>query len=206
MSQNYYPPRRDKNAFTCPFCNVYAVQSWQRLDNSGYEGKNLHFSYCNHCYKKGLWLDAQMIFPKQTNISMPNEDLAEDVKELYLQARNIYSESPRGACALLRLAVQKLCIQLGEKGKDLNTDIANLVKKGLPEKIQKALDIVRLVGNNAVHPGLIVIEDNLEMASSLFELINIIAEKMISEPNRLNELYNSLPQSKLDEISKRDGN
>ena len=32
-------------------------------------------------------------------------------------------------------------------------DIVSMVKRGLEEQVQKALDAVRVIGNNAVHPG-----------------------------------------------------
>ena len=94
--------------------------------------------------------------------------------------------------------------ELGEKGKDLNEDIGNLVKKGLPERIQKALDTVRVVGNNAVHPGQIVIEDNPKIALSLFKLVNLIVEHMITMPKEVEQVYNTLPQGAKDQIKKRD--
>ena len=94
-----------------------------------------------------------MIYPFNGSAPLPNPDLPEDIKEDFEETRNIVELSPRGAVALLRLAVQKLCKELGEKGEHINTDIKNLVSKGLPEKMQKALDSVRVVGNNAVHPG-----------------------------------------------------
>lgn len=118
--------------------------------------------------------------------------------------RNIATLSPRGAAALLRLAIQKLCAHLGAGGKNINDDIGNLVKKGLPVKIQQALDIVRVTGNEAVHPGELDLKDDVETVESLFRLTNIIAQEMISNPKDIDELYSKLPSSKLDGIKKRD--
>ena len=135
---------------------------------------------------------------------MPSEDMPEDVKEDFLEARNIVMDSPRAAAALLRLALQKLMIHLGEKGKNLNEDIANLVKKGLPQKIQKALDVVRVIGNNAVHPGEIDLRDDKETALALFELINMIVEVMITQPKQVDELFGKLPDGAKEAIERRD--
>ncbi len=44
--------------------------------------------------------------------------------------------------------------QLGNPGEDINADIAALVKDGLwADLLQRALDVVRVTGNEAVHPG-----------------------------------------------------
>jgi Domain of unknown function (DUF4145) len=82
------------------------------------------------------------------------------------------------------LAVQKLCAVLGESGKNINDDISSLVTKGLPVQIQEALDIVRVIGNEAVHPGQIDLNDDPATAASLFELVNLIIEERISEPKK----------------------
>ena len=128
----------------------------------------------------------------------------DDIKLDFLEAAKIVDLSPRGAAALLRLCVQKICIQLGEPGKNIDTDIGSLVKKGLEPAVQQALDIVRVIGNEAVHPGQIDLRDDRDTALKLFRLINIIAEAMISRPKQIAELYGSLPPTKLQAIEKRD--
>jgi hypothetical protein len=136
---------------------------------------------------------------------MPNNDLPDEIKRDYEEARSIINHSPRGAAALLRLCIQKLCAFLGESGTNINADIAALVKKGLNPLVQKSLDIVRVVGNEAVHPGTIDVTDDPEIAIHLCKLVNIIAETMITQPKHVDALYGILPQDKRDQIEKRDG-
>ena len=105
----------------------------------------------------------------------------------------------------MRLAIQKLCVHLGEPGKNINTDIGNLVAKGLPTKMQKALDSVRVVGNNSVHPGVIDLKDNIETARKLFAFVNIISDVMITQPNEIDKFYDeTVPENLKEAINKRD--
>jgi hypothetical protein len=145
-----------------------------------------------------------MVYPLTGNAPAPNPDLPEDIRVDYEEARSIVSHSPRGAAALLRLAIQKLCKELGESGENINADIGSLVKKGLSVHVQQALDTVRVVGNNAVHPGQIDLNDDPGQAQMLFALVNLIADRMISEPRRISELYGQLPESYRQAVAKRD--
>lgn len=126
-----------------------------------------------------------MIYPYNTNLPLPNGDMPVDVKFDYEEARNIATISPRGTAKLLRLAIQKLCKHLGESGDNISSDIANQVKKGLPIKLQQALDSVRVIGNNAVHSGIIDLNDNFEITNKLFNFINIICDNQISQPRQI---------------------
>ena len=164
----------------------------------------IDLAYCAHCSNYSLWHLGRMIYPSVGTAPLPNPDLPDDIKADYEEARCIVSLSPRGAAALLRLAIQKLCKYLGEKGENLNSDIANLVKKGLPLKVQKALDIVRVIGNNAVHPGQIDLKDDSQTAEKLFGLVNLIAQVMITQPKHVDDLYESLPDNQKEAINKRD--
>jgi len=108
------------------------------------------------------------------------------------------------AAALLRLVIQRLLKYLGAGGKDLNEDIASLVSKGLDRRIQMSLDVVRVIGNNAVHPGQIELKDDRPTANTLFSLVNLIVDSMISQPKHIEATYKSLPATAHDQIEKRD--
>jgi len=66
------------------------------------------------------------------------------------------------------------------------------------------LDIVRVIGNESVHPGEINLNDDKDIAYNLFELVNIIAQTMLTQPKETSKLYSSLPKKRLEAISKRD--
>lgn len=165
---------------------------------------NLNLSKCYHCKKVSVWVHKNLIFPTRKSGAKPNTDLPEEIIKDFEEARSIVENSPRGAAALLRLCIQKLCIHLGEAGKKIDQDIAELVKKGLSPTVQKSLDIVRVIGNESVHPGTVDLNDDRDTALALFDLVNAITDQMISHPKRVDEMYSKLPQSKRDAIEKRD--
>ena len=166
---------------------------------------NLNVSLCFNCNEIAIWTGSMMVWPIQNNAPAPNADLPEEVRLDFDEAGRIVQLSPRGAAALLRLAVQKLCKELGGKGKSIDVDIAGFVKAGLDLRIQQSLDIVRVIGNESVHPGQIDLRDDLATAEKLFSLVNIIAEAMISQPKHIEEMYAGLPENKRAAIEQRDG-
>ena len=119
---------------------------------------NLFLSRCYNCKKVAVWVHQNLVFPSERLGAQPNPDnpdLPETVLHDFEEARAILNFSPRGAAARLRLCLQKLCLFFGEKGQSIDDDIASLVAKGLSPLVQKALDVVRVIGNEAVHPGTI---------------------------------------------------
>ena len=200
----YTAPDFDKDAFNCPHCGAFAHMEWRS------EQRNIYYqAICAHCRQYSLWRvtkmdsdgfniakEGEMLYPDFGSAPLPSEDMPEDVKKDYEEAARIFIKSPRGAAALLRLGLQKLCIHLGEEGKNINTDIRSLVKKEvLSGQVIKVADTLRIIGNNAVHPGQIVDEDFDKVAAKMFDLINAIVEETITKPKMWNNLYEQMPEN-----------
>ena len=161
---------------------------------------------CLACNDISLWVNRELVYPRKTSIPPPNNDMDDDIKDLYHEASIIFGDSPKGSTAILRLALQKLLKQIGKSGKNINNDIKELVNEGLSPKIQQALDLLRVIGNNAVHPGQIDVDDNSTIALKLFHILNFIAEEMITKPKELEFLYNDvIPEETKEHIKQRDG-
>lgn len=206
MSTVHYPPTHKAGAYNCPNCGVYARQFWYDLfyNRGSITHSAMDISICTHCEKPCYWYGEQLLVPAAATVELPNPDLPPECSDDYMEARDIVERSPRGAAALLRLCIQKLLPALGRPGNNINEDIKALVKDGLPSQIQKSLDICRVVGNNAVHPGELDLQDTPEIAKTLFRLINLIVDDRITRPKEIDQIYNSLPIGALEAIEKRD--
>jgi Domain of unknown function (DUF4145) len=176
----------------------------RHLPDATWEMLNMHMSLCHACEAFAIWIEGRLIWPSNHVCIEPHEDMPIDVKRDFAEAASIVDQSPRGSAALSRLALQKLMVDLGEKGKNINDDIASLVQKGLEIEIQQALDVVRVIGNNAVHPGTIDLKDDSATAQTLLQLINLVVDRRISTQKRISEMFKSLPPESLQQIAKRD--
>jgi hypothetical protein len=204
-------PHLDGESFHCMFCGVLSQQFWSHLMVPSGRGGQNYAGYsrctCRNCRNKSIWnvAEERCVDPVIGGGPRPHVEMPEDVKDDYEEARRIVGQSPRGASALLRLGVQKLCVDLGEKGENINDDIKSLVQKGLPEEVQQAMDSLRVIGNNAVHPGEMDLKDDAETATALFNLLNFVVEEMIDKPKRRRGIFDKLPVSVREAIKKRDG-
>lgn len=225
MSEKYYPPEYLVNQFNCSRCGVFAKQSWGNLESqyrtnngiysifgskvnilSGQDLPDDHVvSRCDHCKAHVLWVNEKIIYPRAIIVEQPNADLPQETQNLYLESANILSDSPRAAAALLRLALQLLLKEIGGKGKNINDDIATIIKNGADKQTQKALDILRVFGNNGAHPGEIDLKEDSTKVVKMFALLNFVADKMITQQKEIDALFDELPETIKQQISDRDG-
>ncbi len=114
----YVAPQSGLKSYTCPHCGVLARQyHYARLkkmdsQSSVFEKNPVRVSDCEHCGEICLWHFDQMVYPNRGNAPLPNPDMPGEVKKDYEEAASISTQSPRGAAALIRLAIQKLCVHL----------------------------------------------------------------------------------------------
>ncbi|MGB9956855.1 DUF4145 domain-containing protein [Haloferax prahovense] len=215
MPERYISPKVGKDGFHCPNCGVYAHQNWERLmsrnkSSGGGMSQILDGSIgtCTRCGEPTIWVDENMVYPTGDTAPLPHEDMPENVKTDFLEARKVVDDSPRSAAALLRLAMEKLTGDLiGNEDQTLFNNIGELVEKGrIDSRIQQALDSVRVTGNDMVHAGEIYEDDDRDTALRLFDLVNIIVRLTITEERLIEEAYSEIPENKMQGIENRDGN
>lgn len=209
MSPAFYPPKFEANSFHCPhsYCGVYANQYWSSLighRGGGVLQTNAKISVCSHCKRMSYWIDGKLIYPASGVFEPHHEDFPEDMIGIYNEAGAVLPISPRASAALARLVIQKLMIHLGLPGKNVNSDIQTLIDdRKIPQDVQMALDICRITGNNAVHPGEIDFDESPEIPCSLLSLLNYIVEECISRPLKIKRLYAKMPENALNGVEMR---
>lgn len=203
-------PAFQQTAFDCPYCGAYAHQNWASVyyaisGSSSYAHYELaRFSQCSRCREFGWWRGREMIYPGERFGPQPHEDMPGSVRALYEEAREVGTVSKRSAAALLRLALQILIDEIEPGSGSINDKVAALVRSGLDPQVQQAMDTVRIVGNNAVHPGQIDLDDEPEWVPVLFVLLNLIVEQVVSRPRQVADLFAALPATAQAQVARRD--
>lgn len=212
-----------QDVFTCPFCDVTAKQEWYGNSHAerAYYGLSEYtlqeslkldaselirvdgldtwlFAKCANCEELSVWHNNEMVYPEHCPVDEPNLDMPEAVENKYREAAKVVSLSPVSAAALLRLALQLLLADIleSESTGDIYRDIDTLKKRQLDSSLIKALDIIRITGNESVHPGTIDLNESKEDALYLFDLLNMICDQCYTQPKRMQEMYEKLPESK----------
>ena len=208
MLSDYTAPKYQLKSFNCPHCNAFAEQYWHTLkgvDSIGYN-VNVDFqaSCCHYCKKFIIWRYDEMIYPTSNIVQLPDPDMPENIQKDYLEARDIVSKSPRSACMLLRLCIEKICDDKNANGGNLNDKIGDLVSKGLDDRIREKLDAIRVIGGQAVHPLKINLDDDVDLARILFNIVNYIIQKLYTDKKEFEKIDKLIPKPKKDAIKKRD--
>jgi hypothetical protein len=132
---------------------------------------NLHLSTCYSCNEFAVWVQDRLVFPTTV------EEIPTLRQEDFEEAAAVLDRSPRGVVALIHLCVHKLMPLLAESGKIVDEEIASLARKGLRVEIQEEMDLLRRIGDNAVHPGEIDLKGDKATETKLFESLKQIVER-----------------------------
>jgi hypothetical protein len=154
--------------------------------------QNVSISYCFNCNEICLWVVDQLVWPRCATGSDPKLHALPDVRRENEEAGHTLDASPRGAAAFLRLAIERLCNELGNSEESPRPEVAPHFQEDLDARVQKVLDAMRIIESNATPPDPIGVADTPATAETLSGLVNMICEKMIIEPRHLQALYTKM--------------
>lgn len=153
-------------------------------------GQVLHVAVCSSCHKMTIWEDFKLVYPQPLGIE-PCEDMPESIKEVFVEAQRVTYLSPRSACALLRVCLERLCDTIADLRKidGYKRDAwlwQKIEKLKLQPEIKEIFDTVKDVGNSGSHGNNKAAEidftspDSVEVAIQTAEVINALVRILIS--------------------------
>lgn len=174
---SYISPMAKTKSMTCPYCGSAAIftqhpvlkcffkggemrtyaDNYGRAFGSGfrierdecefYEPEQVCLWRCPNCRKLVLEVAGKISYPTGSGISAV-DCMPQEAKEVFEEAQSIINLSPRAACAMLRICVERMVNASGAEGGNLDRKINSL---GLPATMASVAHACRLVGNDAVH-------------------------------------------------------
>ena len=204
LQSNPWPASR-----ICPHCKSHSQADWVGLmrNSQAHLGWSTLLAqdpsalaalgFCYACGRVSLHDKAgKLLWPENIDAPEAHDDMPPKIRELYEEARSISERSPRAAAALLRLCAELLLKEEGFSG-SFKSMISKLRDSGGSRRLIRALDSVRIIGNEEVHAGEIYLDDNEEdQAAILFVLINLIVDDFYARDVVVDAVYQRLPESK----------
>ncbi|PEJ99319.1 DUF4145 domain-containing protein [Bacillus wiedmannii] len=166
---------------------------------------------CSKCDSTTYWLksmecDELQVYPMNcANYPQPHKDMPEHIRKTFKEAGSVMHLSLGSSAALSRLTLEKLLVHLEYKNGSLNDKIGQVIKDGeISKRTEKALDVIRVYGNSGAHSGIINLEEQPWVPSTLLKLINLVVDDLITAPKEIDDMYDAMPKGVKNGIKNRD--
>ena len=136
-----------------------------------------HIAVCRGCGRVVLFEHNKLVFPIGGGIPATS-CMPSDAKEVFEEAQQIINLSPRAACAMLRICVERMVNATEANGRTLADKINSL---NLPPKMAKLAHACRLIGNDAVHDNVIDFSIDSEEAQAVSGALSRFANRIAEE-------------------------
>lgn len=150
-------------------------------------------STCDSCMEYIIWINERPVLRNFKIIPLPHENMPDNVKQLYNEAKNVFFDSHIAANILLRLALKKL-IQYIERNKLIhcNSDKLSINLDASLSHTLKSLGIFEdeeLFSSFLNNKEVIKID---EVTLSIFDVVNLIVEGNIYTDQKAKEINKKL--------------
>lgn len=204
----------NKTSFICPHCGVnstyellaipekykgdYVAKLHYRLNDEitvspedlfdFYDPNEYIVARCNNadCRKLSFWVDGKLAWPAGGGLH-PSQYMPEEAKKVFEEAQSVANLSPRSACALLRVCLERIVDNIGKQGnypdyKDKSRLYDKIKSLNLNENFQLLCDVCRCAGNENAHSGSLNLDDGetQELAQVMAIMINALVDSLIA--------------------------
>ena len=212
---NTIQPEFEAKWFHCPHCKYKTEHEWHSLYIPGFPyipqeikdklreklfenatdkhlqaDRSLAISICRHCKDYCIWEQEQLIYPLSRTPITFNTDIPAGILEICEEAASISNLSLRSSLLLGRIIIDRL---LKEKAKEGTiNEMANqlLHESAISLNTHAKITAIRLLGNDINHNDVIDITTISPIA--IFDLINQIADDLITRPKEFESLQESI--------------
>lgn len=163
-------------------------------------------SQCQACDGLIFWEHEEMVYPIPRGIEAAKDMPKEALKE-FLEAQSIIALSPRSACVLLRVCLEKLADYVAQacgvpdyKPEAMLWEKIRLLgeKRGITNDIKEICDACRDTGNEFAHKGKYGLSENdtRELAEIMSELTNSLVDLWVKPAAKVARIRQLIPAKK----------